>query len=48
MEKLNFKSYKLKIKNKENKLYVFDEIRKKKYLVNTRGMGKTKLCKISN
>ena len=29
MEKLNFKSYNLKIKNKENKLYVFDEIRKK-------------------
>ena len=33
MEKLNFKSYKLKIKNKENKLYVFDEIRKKNILL---------------
>ena len=33
MEKLNFKSYNLKIKNKENKLYVFDEIRKKNILL---------------
>ena len=33
MEKLKFKNYKLKIKNKENKLYVFDEIRKKNILL---------------
>ena len=31
MEKLNFKSYPLRIKNNENKQYVFDEIRKKTY-----------------
>ena len=33
MENLNFKSYQLKIKNNENKQYVFDEIRKKNVLL---------------
>ena len=33
MEKLNFKSYQFKIKNNENKQYVFDEIRKKNVLL---------------
>ncbi len=33
MEYLNFKSYQLKIKNNENKQYVFDEIRKKNVLL---------------
>ena len=33
MEKLKFKNYNLKIKNKENKQYVFDEIRKKYILL---------------
>jgi len=33
MEKLNFKSYPLIIKNNENKQYVFDEIRKKNILL---------------
>jgi len=33
MENLNFKSYQLKIKNNENKQYVFDEIRKKNILL---------------
>ena len=33
MENLNFKSYHLKIKNTENKQYVFDEIRKKYFLL---------------
>ena len=33
MENLNFKNYHLKIKNKENKQYVFDEIRKKNILL---------------
>ena len=33
MEKLNFKSYPLRIKNNENKQYVFDEIRKKNVLL---------------
>ena len=33
MEKLNFKSYQIEIKNNENKQYVFDEIRKKNVLL---------------
>ena len=33
MENLNFKSYNLKFKNTENKQYVFDEIRKKYFLL---------------
>ena len=33
MENLNFKSYHLIIKNKENKQYVFDEVRKKNILL---------------
>ena len=33
MEALNFKDYKLKIKNNQNKQYVFDEIRKKNVLL---------------
>lgn len=33
MENSNFKSYQLKIKNNENKQYVFDEIRKKNILL---------------
>ena len=33
MENLNFKNYHLRIKNKENKQYVFDEVRKKYILL---------------
>tara|TARA_B100000963_G_C22133448_1_gene454328 strand:- start:37 stop:486 length:450 start_codon:yes stop_codon:yes gene_type:complete len=33
MEKLNFKSYQIEIKNNQNKQYVFDEIRKKNVLL---------------
>ena len=33
MENLNFKSYRIKIKNNKNKQYVFDEIRKKNVLL---------------
>ena len=33
MENLNFKNYQLLIKNTENKLYVFDEVRKKNILL---------------
>ena len=33
MENLNFKNYHLLIKNTENKLYVFDEVRKKNILL---------------
>ena len=33
MENLNFKNYHLRIKNKENKQYVFDEVRKKNVLL---------------
>lgn len=33
MEQLNFKSYPLRLKNKENKRYIFDVIRKKEILL---------------
>ena len=33
MENLNFKNYQLSFKNKENKLFIFDEIRKKNVLL---------------